>query len=49
MTVFAEGWEGLGIDDHEVLATVVSVQTCVKRMIRMFSWRNKTRRWLEDT
>jgi hypothetical protein len=37
-----EGWEWLGRDDeayHEILA--ISVQTCVKTMIRIFSWRTR--------
>lgn len=37
-----EGREGLGRDsqgDHGMLA--ISVQTCVKRMIRTFSWRTR--------
>ena len=44
-----EGWEGLGRDKQaycEILA--ISVQTCVKTMIRMFSWRTRQRHG-EDT
>ena len=44
-----EGWEGLGRDKQaycEILA--ISIQTCVKTMIRMFSWRTRQRHG-EDT